>query len=159
MMEFLFSILAEGWRAWLIAGILLLLAEGANPGTFALFFCGLGALVTAALCRVMPELEPTAQLLTFAGASLLSLLLLRPRLKKALAKDAPSLNAEGLGTSARVLSGFDGTPEGTVHFQGTEWRAATSGRRPLGAGPGASVLVTGREGLILTVAPLDHERT
>ena len=159
MMEFLFSILAEGWRAWLIAGIVLLLAEGLNPGTFALFFCGVGALVTAALCRVMPELDPTAQLLAFAGASSLSLLLLRPRLKRALLKDAPNLaaDAEGLGTVVKVLSGFGGSPEGTVHFQGTEWRAATSDRRPLEAGAGGSVVVTGREGLTLTVAPLDKQ--
>ena len=77
-MEFLQQILTEGWKLWLIVGILFFVAEGANAGTFALFFGGLGALATALACRLSPSVtgSGTLQLLVFAAASLFSLLVL-----------------------------------------------------------------------------------
>ena len=152
--DFLLPMLAGGWRAWLIAGFLLLMAEGLNPGTFALFFCGFGALATAGLCFLLPGLDPAAQLLSFAAMSLLSLAFLRPRLARAFLKDAPG-PVPGDGGVGRALSGFGASPEGTVQFQGTEWRAATRDRRPAAIAPGDPVAVTGRDGLTLFVAPLD----
>ena len=80
-MDFLYDLLIEGWKLWLIVGIVFFFAEGSNPGTFAFFFGGLGALATALMCCFFPIIAKsgTWQLLIFAAASLLSLFLLRPR--------------------------------------------------------------------------------
>lgn len=159
MMEFIYEILLEGWKLWLIVGILFFLAEGVNAGTFALFFGGLGALTTALICYFSATVTEsgTWQLLIFSGTSLLSLFFLRNRIMRALqikgSVDGPDTFP---GKSARALSVLrkTGVDTGRVLFEGTEWRAVLSGEEgsPDELPEGSVVRIDRIEGLTLYVS-------
>ncbi|MDR1874464.1 MAG: NfeD family protein, partial [Synergistaceae bacterium] len=159
-MDFLSQILTEGWKLWLIIGILFFVAEGLNAGTFALFFGGLGALTTALVCRLSPAVtgSGTQQLLIFAAMSLFSLFCLRSRIMRFIQGD---LRLDGpqafLGRQARVLSVLrrNGPETGWALFEGTEWAAVPSEDAPEEIPPGSVVEVVKMEGLTLRVRPVD----
>jgi membrane protein implicated in regulation of membrane protease activity len=160
-MDFLHQILAEGWKLWLIVGILFFVAEGANAGTFALFFGGLGALATALACRLSPSVTEsgTLQLLIFAATSLLSLFFLRPGITRFLQRE-PKLDGPGalLGKRARTLTALrkSGTETGRALFEGTEWAAMPSEDSPDEIPAGSAVEVVKMEGLVLRVRALSE---
>ena len=151
-MDYLYQILAEGWKLWLIAGIVFFVAEGVNPGTFALFFGGLGALATAAACYLFTDVTQNGawQLLIFAGMSLASFFLLRPSIARFTRRGA-KLDGGGafLGKQARTLTVLrkNGLEMGRILFEGTEWAAVPS-EASLGEIPaGAAVEIVKMDGL------------
>ena len=130
-MDFLYQIFNEGWKLWLIVSIVFFFAEGVNPGTFALFFGGLGALATAAACCFFTDATQnvTWQLMIFAGMSLASFLLLRPCIARFIQRGAkPDDLGAFLGKQARTLTVLrkNGLEMGRILFEGTEWAAAPS---------------------------------
>ena len=151
-MDFLYQILTEGWKLWLIVGIMFFFAEGVNPGTFALFFGGLGALVTAAACYLFPDVTQngTWQLLIFAAMSLASLFLLRPRITRF---NRRGKNLDGsasfLGKQAKTLTTLhkNGPETGRILFEGTEWSAVLSEDSPDEVPAGTVVEIVKMEGL------------
>ena len=158
-MDFLYKLLTEGWKLWLIAGIAFFIAEGVNPGTFALFFGGLGALGTALACFFLPYVAEsgTWQLLIFAAASLSSLLLLRPRIVRFTQKKAePGDLGVFTGRHARTLTVLrkNAAETGRVLFEGTEWPAALSSDAPDEIPEGRAVEVVKMEGLTVCVRPV-----
>jgi membrane protein implicated in regulation of membrane protease activity len=158
-MDFLYSILTEGWKLWLVIGIVFFVAEGANAGTFSLFFGGVGALTTALICRFSPAVTEsgTQQLLIFAAMSLLSLFFLRPRILR-LVQSGAKLDGPGafLGKQAKTLSALhkSGPEMGRVLFEGTEWAAVPCEDVPNEIPAGSSVTIVKMEGLTFHVKPL-----
>jgi membrane protein implicated in regulation of membrane protease activity len=155
-MDFLHQILTEGWKLWLVIGILFFVAEGVNAGTFALFFGGVGAFVTALVCRLLPPVTEsgTLQLLIFAATSLLSLLFLRPVIVRFLQREPRLDGPEALlGKGAKTLTVLrkSGVETGRALFEGTEWPAVPSEDSPDEIPAGSAVEVVKREGLTLHV--------
>lgn len=158
MLDFIYQILLEGWKLWLVVGILFFLAEGVNAGTFALFFGGIGAWITALICYFSPYVTEsgTAQLLVFSGTSLLSLYALRPAVMRILHIKEDSGPDSSVGKTARALTGLHktGPTTGLVSFEGTEWRAIPSADAPDFIPEGTAVSIARVEGLTLYVEPL-----
>lgn len=160
-MDFIYQILLEGWKLWLIIGILFFLAEGVNAGTFALFFGGLGAWITALICYFSFSVTEsgTLQLLIFAGTSLLSLYALRPAVMRMLHIKDTSNPGSFEGKTARTLTVLrkTGVETGLVLFEGTEWRAIPSEGAPDEIAAGTIVSITVVEGLTLYVRPIANQ--
>lgn len=141
-------ILANMWQAWVVVGILLLVAE-LTSGTLHLLCFSLGAIVTAAVCVATDSV--TVQLLTFAIASALSLFLIRPVMVKHLhrGKEQKS-NADALiGRKGRVSEAIPNDGYGRVAIDGDDWKAQSSAGNAIPVG--ATVTVVDRESLIITV--------
>ena len=132
-------LVAYGWRFWLCSAFILLLFEGVDPGTLAPVFLAIGAFITASAVAALPHAGPDIQLLIFSAASLFSLFFLRPVfIKGVMGKSDRDISKEmsGEGQAAKISSGFNGSAEGVVIFQGTEWKARTEDMSPIDAGTG-----------------------
>lgn len=163
-MDFLYSLLTEGWKLWLVIGMLFWVAEGMNAGTFALFFGGLGALLTSLACFLSPAIAETAnyQLLMFAGSSLLSLVLLRPTFLQWIErKKKPNTIGHIIGKSAKATSILkkNDLQTGFVTFEGTEWRATLSPNSPCNIPAGTTVRIVNVDGITLEVEPQEETKT
>ena len=155
-LDFLYQALTEGWKLWLIVGIVFFFAEGVNPGTFALFFGGAGALTTAAACRMFAAVAEngTYQLLIFAAMSVLSLLLLRPRIMRAVQNEAKLDGPDAyVGKHAKTLTVLS-QEGGRILFEGTEWAAAPSEDCLEEIPADSPVEVVKMEGLTIRVRPV-----
>jgi membrane protein implicated in regulation of membrane protease activity len=138
------------WQAWLVAALLLAVAEMAAPG-FWLLSVALGCLAAGLVSVVAPGiLVPT---LTFAAGTLLSLVGIRPVLLR-------SLHARGRGvkTNVEALIGKVGvvseridpvSGRGRVLVEGEDWRGASMLDVPIE--PGTRVMVIRVEGNTLYV--------
>ena len=138
---------------WLIAGVVLLVAELLHN---AFVVCWFG--VAALLVGVASSLGLTSlasQLLLFAAASALlvvaSQVLLKPWLRGR--AGAPRTNVEALlGALGEAPQGLGLLPgEGRVHLAGLDWSARAANDRPIPRG--ARVRVVAVEGVTLVVLP------
>jgi inner membrane protein len=131
---------------WVVAALILTIAEVLAPGTFLIFFAG-GALVTAAAQLLV--LPVTAQLAIFSVATIVLLLAGNSLYRRLLAKKRE--NTLGLGpigepgiVEQRIVNG-----RGKVRVRDTSW---------LATGPdlakGTAIVVVQRDGTLLQVAPL-----
>jgi membrane protein implicated in regulation of membrane protease activity len=155
-MDYLFQALGEGWKLWLIIGIVFFMAEGVSAGTFSLFFGGVGALATAASCYVFPSVAKsgTFQLLLFAAMSLSSLLLMRSRLVRLLHKDTRLDGPDAyMGRQGKTITALRGDG-GRILFDGTEWSALPAVDSPEEIPAGSPVEIVKMEGLTLLVKPV-----
>jgi len=144
--------MASGW-IWLIAGVLLAIAELIVPGVF-LIWLGAAALVTGAIALAVPLTVPlelalfalTAAVAVVAGRSVMSRL--------PILSDDPLLNertARLIGRRVTVVEPLAGG-EGRVRVGDSIWSA-------IGADAPAGTLleVIGADGGRLIVAPLDRQ--
>jgi membrane protein implicated in regulation of membrane protease activity len=111
---------------WTLVGVLLMISEFVIPGVI-LFFFGLGALLTALLALLMPQLTLDWQLGIFLIASLVSLFSLRRCLKKTFTGKKQGHNieiSEGLSGEEGVVTQAiaQGAP-GKIMLHGTVWKA------------------------------------
>ena len=113
---------------WFVCGVVLVLLEFIVPGVILVFF-GLGAWMVA-LTTVMGLTKGTAsQLLVFAGASVVLLLVLRRYIRSRFSgfiseRQSPDRNLdEFTGKSVLVLEEISPTKPGKVEFKGAPWRA------------------------------------
>ena len=136
---------------WAIGGLVLLLSELILPGLI-IFFFGLGALVTAVLCWIIP-LTINHQLLIFLISSLMLLIGLRRWLKgiftgcKDKQNTARSDLDELTGMAATVREIIRPGYLGKVELNGTDWQAESDET----IAPGERVVVTGQSNLVLSV--------
>jgi len=136
-------------------------AEGFTV-SFAFFFAGLGALATALACYFYPFIAEsvTRQLLLFSAMSLVSLLLLRPRVMRLLYRKETRLDGRKafIGKRAKALTDIrmNGIETGKVLFDGTEWSATQSEDSP-GIVAGSTVEIVQMEGLTLHVRLVHSE--
>ena len=156
-MDLLNSIFTDAWIFWSVIGIALMLCEGITPGSFSLFFLGLGAFAASVACYFYPSVavSGTQQLLIFSVMSVFSLLLIRPKIiRRIYSKNKSRQNApeELLGKHAKALTNLsrNGVETGKALFEGTEWSAV-----PIEDSPdipaGSTVTVVQMDGLTLKV--------
>ncbi len=138
-----------GW--WLIAAVLLGLAELLVPGVF-LVFLAFAAAVTGLFLLLFPDLAVAAQLLSFAAWSAVAVWIGRRWYREnPVDSSDPLLNqrvARLLGETVTVVQAIDGGT-GRVRVGDSEWIA-----RGPDAPAGARVRVTGADGTTLKVEPL-----
>uniref|UniRef100_UPI0040576620 NfeD family protein n=1 Tax=Candidatus Electronema sp. TaxID=2698783 RepID=UPI0040576620 len=137
---------------WFLLGIAFFIIELALPG-FVLFFLGIGAWCAAAVLAVI-DLPLTAQLLVFLVSSLLSLILLRTRLKSVFmgksSEEADSVNFDSAPVTGIVTDAIIPPADGRVKYGGSFWRAAAD--EPIAEG--AVVLILEKKDLIIKVRAL-----
>jgi membrane protein implicated in regulation of membrane protease activity len=143
----------DPWHWWLIAAIILMIAEVLTSDfLFAPF--GIASLATATVAGV--GLGPTGQLGTFTAAAVLCLAIVRPAVKRWLYE-----SCEGLKTNTDSLIGRQGTvtdevggesAPGRVKIGGEEWRAVSQTGLPLA--PGTVIEIVALDGATLTIRPL-----
>ena len=155
----------NGAYFWLVAGLLLLLAELFTPG-FVVCCFGIGALMACVASFLGAGLF--WQVFCFAVGSFATLFLLRPLLNRGLRKRKlagklhPATDKDGSlptgmdalkGRSALVVKEIDGIEGiGRVAIDGDEWpaKAATSEEK---FNVGERIIVTDNESIVLVVAP------
>jgi inner membrane protein len=136
---------------WFIAGLVMILAEFALPGIIFVFI-GLGAWVTSLVVGLGWAETLGAQLLVFGVSSALLVVCLRSLFKswlmgKSVKDGHDEASEEFLGKLARALTAMPSGAEGKVEFKGAHWSAMAESE----VSAGDSVLITGRDGLRLTV--------
>jgi membrane protein implicated in regulation of membrane protease activity len=140
----------HGWQAWLVAALLLFVAEMVAPG-FWLLSVAVGCLVAGVVSLVVPGTLVPA--LSFAAGTLLSLVGVRPFLLKYLNPRAGAIktNVEALiGRVGIVSERIDpATGRGRVVVEGEDWRSASLMETAIE--PGTRVMVVRVEGATLYV--------
>lgn len=140
--------------AWMIAGIVLLIAEMFHGGLF-LMWIGAGALITA-LCSLVVGAE-WAQWTIFAVSSVILLLASRKLARSIHGRVTVPSNVDSLiGLQAIVLETIDPVANtGRIRIRSEEWRA----RSPVTIEQGAHVVVEKVEGATMLVRETPVETT
>ena len=150
-------VLGEAWKLWFIVAIIFFIIEGCNPGTFAIFFGGIGALATAVICFVSPLFASNGvfQILIFSAMTLSSLFLLRTRLVRLIQGETKYDGSDSyVGKQARTLTALcKNSLDGRVFYEGTEWPAMLSEECQEDIPAGRMVEIVKREGLTFRVKP------
>jgi membrane protein implicated in regulation of membrane protease activity len=141
---------------WFLFGIACFVVELMLPG-FVLFFLGIGAWCAAAALAVI-DVPLTAQLLIFLASSLLSLILLRARLKSIFSgsssKEADSVNMNSTPATGVVTDAIIPPADGRVKYGGSFWRATAD--EPIAEG--TVVLIVEKKDLIIKVRALSANK-
>lgn len=133
---------------WLVAGLVLLVAEVLAPGAF-LMWLGMAALgtgVLAAFAGIGFETQVVAFTLLAAASIMVALRLRQTRVPSRLNTPGSGL----VGRPAGVL-GFSG-PEGRVRVGDSDWPARLAPGTPMPA-TGDALRVVGVDGVVLVVGP------
>ena len=140
----------HGWQVWLVAALLLFVAEMLAPG-FWLLSVAVGCVVAGLVALVVPGVIAPA--LSFAAATLLSLVGIRPFLLQHARSPSPGIktNVEALvGRVGVVSERIDpSTGRGRVVVEGEDWRGTSLMDTVLE--PGTRVMVVRVEGTTLYV--------
>ena len=138
------------WWHWLVAGLILIALEMAASGGFYIIFFGVAALAIS-LLHVVDLAGPVwFQLLLFSVFSVLSLVLFRNPLMRALKLDQGAANVDTLvGEAGVAIDVIQTGGLGRVELRGSGWTARNVGEMTLT--PGHRCIVTRTEGLTLFV--------
>jgi inner membrane protein len=138
------------WWHWLVAGLVLIALEMAASGGFYIIFFGVAALVIS-LLHVLGLAGPLwFQLLLFSVFSVLSLVLFRNPLMRALHLDRGAANVDTLvGEAGVAIDVIQTGGLGRIELRGSGWTARNVGEMTLT--PGHRCIVTRTEGLTLFV--------
>lgn len=143
------------WQLWAILAIVCLILE-LFSGDFFIMCFSIGSAV--AMLTALVGCNITVQIITFAVASALCLLFVRPVALKYLhkSKDERLSNADAIiGREGRVSETIDANGHGRVAIDGDDWKAVSaSGER---INKGSRVRVTNMDSIILTVEPVDEQ--
>jgi len=138
------------WQVWLVAALLLFVAEMLAPG-FWLLSVAVGCLAAGVVSLVVPGF--LAPVLSFAAGTLLSLVGIRPMLLKYLHPPSTEIktNVDALIGKVGVVSARidPGTGKGRVLVEGEDWRGTSLMDTVLE--PGTRVMVVRVEGTTLYV--------
>jgi membrane protein implicated in regulation of membrane protease activity len=138
------------WWAWLILGVVLMVAELLFPTGFFLFFFGVGGVVTAAFALLGLVPSFITQGLLFIGISLASVILLRkPLLAKFNFRNRIHSVDSLVGETAQALETIPPQGFGKVELRGSCWSALNTGSVIIG--PEVRCRVEKIEGLTLHV--------
>lgn len=138
---------------WLLAGVILILAEFLAPGVIIVFF-GIGAVVTAFTTWAGWTPGIGSQSAVFALVSVCSLFGLRRFIRQWFVGDSTDVNGgsdeDFVGREARVVTDLPGHGgDGQVEIKGAHWKARSEHTIPAGA----TVIIERREGLTFHVKP------
>src|SRR5438876_3036992 len=142
------------WQVWLVAALLLFVAEMLAPG-FWLLSVAVGCLTAGGVSLVVPGAIVPA--LSFAAGTLLSLVGIRPFLLRHLHPSGTAIrtNVDALAGKVGVVSERidPGTGKGRVLVEGEDWRGASlmdaareAGTRGVVVGGGGGTLYVGKAG-------------
>ncbi len=142
---------------WFLVGLVMLLLEFTLPGLI-IFFFGVGAWITAAVCFSSTYVHDSInlQLLIFLVSSVLSLMVLRKWLKGIfhghtdLEQDLTCDMEEFIGQKAFVKIKISPNGSGKIEFHGTDWIAEADEEIE----EGTRVEITGKNNLTLKVKPV-----
>lgn len=152
-MDIIKELMEPQW-IWLLAGILLIMAEFAIPGLIVIFF-GIGACVVAGIC-FFTEISVNTQLLIFIAVSVISLLALRKYIKGVFVghvtgkQDTSENLSEYIGQKVVVKKTISIDLGGKVEFHGTSWQAESETE----IAEGTVVEIVGKDNLTLKVKAL-----
>ena len=137
---------------WLLAGVLLILAEFFAPGVIIVFF-GIGAIITSITTWAGLTTETGPQAAVFAITSVLLLFGLRRYVKKWFVGHSTNPNGSDddfTGREAKVTTSLPGHGgDGQVEIKGSNWKARSEVAIPAGS----TVIIERREGLMFHVRP------
>ncbi len=122
------SFTIDPWVYWVVAGIILIIAEILTPGVFFFICLGLGALL-AAISTLFTEIW-WIPWLVFVSLSALLVLASRPlvrRLERKVSAERTTIDAL-LGKEARVVAAIEPGKMGMVVVEGEKWRAEAKER-------------------------------
>ncbi len=139
----------EYWHIWVIIAVILVIIE-VFTASFAVICFSIGALFSAVAAYF--ELSLTWQIALFTVGSLLCLSIIRPLILKTLHANEKikNTNADALiGKEAEVVETIAGRKAGRVKIDGDFWQARAEDEATIDEG--ATVVVTNRESIILTV--------
>lgn len=136
---------------WFFIGLVLFLAELIIPGFF-IFFFGLGAWVTAAVCLI-GEPGTNLQIIIFAVTSVLSLIALRRIIQKKFfynkGKLSEAVEDEFTGKEALAITDLGPDKKGKIEFKGTSWKGESNSEIK----EGQTVIIIEKENFTLIVEP------
>jgi len=132
----------EAYIWWLIAGVILILAEFVVPGVFICFF-GVGALLTGVATLIFPTTPLAWALLIFTILSLISLFTCRrfmPKTFRGVSKvdNSDIENDDVVGAEVTVVEPVAPDAPGKVEFRGSLWTASAD--HQIAAGEHAKVI-------------------
>lgn len=138
---------------WFVIGLAFILIELMAPG-FVLIFFGLGAWLVA-LLSFFVDVNLFLQIILFVVASVISLILLRKKIKARFFQEgennSASLDEEFLGKEVLVLEDILANKTGKVEFKGTSWNAKSD----VNIKAGETAIISDKESIILIVKPLN----
>jgi len=136
---------------WFALGLAFFLLEMVVPG-FIIFFFGVGAWITAAVC-LMFDPGTNLQIIIFGITSLISLFALRRLIQKKFFYNKQSLSEEVedefTGKEGIASVDFNSENYGKVEFRGTTWKAESS----LPVKEGQTIIVLKKVNFTLIVEP------
>lgn len=137
---------------WLLAGVLLILAEFFAPGVIIVFF-GVGAILTAITTWAGWTPGIGQQAAVFAVSSVVLLFGMRRYVKEWFVGDSTNFNGSDddfTGREARVTTSLPGHGgDGQIEIKGSNWKARSEVAIPAGS----TVIIERREGLMFHVRP------
>lgn len=140
------------WWHWLVLGLLLVLAELATPGGFFVIFFGVSALIVGAMAGLGIGGPMWIQLLMFSVLSIVSLVLFRSRLLKAIQHDPQRPPVDSLvGEIGHVEGDISPGAIGKIEVHGSTWSARNSSEASLARGTRCRVVRV--KGLMLDIEP------
>jgi inner membrane protein len=134
------------WWIWVVIGFALLALEFASVSMHLGFFA-IGAWVVGILVGVGVDIPLWAQILTFAGVSLVAFFFLRPPLMRRLKLNEKKVVDSLVGEQATALEDIAVGSNGRAEMRGTTWGARNVGETALIRGQ--RCVVAGVEGLVL----------
>ena len=138
------------WWLWILLGFALLAAETLTPGGFFVFFFGLSAVLVGLLEWLGVAGPDWLQWLLFSLLSVVSLLVVRPRLVDRFAAASGNTSLpDYVGDIALVLEDLEPGAVGKAELRGTSWSVRSRGRVPRGT----RCAVERVEGLTLWLTP------
>jgi membrane protein implicated in regulation of membrane protease activity len=140
------------WWHWLVAGLVLVVAEMAAAGGFYILFFGIGALIVGGLAAFGLAGPLWMQLLLFSVTSVASLALFRGRLLRSVQPDPQAPRVDALvGEVAIAAEDLAPGSIGKVELRGSSWSARNGGGVPVARG--ARCRVVRVDGLTLLIEP------
>jgi membrane protein implicated in regulation of membrane protease activity len=122
------------WWIWVLAGLVLLVAEVATPGGFFAVFFAAGAILVGALKGVGWEGPAWAEWLVFTALSVLSLAFFRePLMRRFHLKSGKAVDRME-GEAAQVTEEVAPGGVGKAELRGASWNARTAGTATLARG-------------------------
>jgi membrane protein implicated in regulation of membrane protease activity len=137
------------WWAWIVMGGALLAAEIFLPTDFFLVFFGVAALLLGLLGLLGVDLPVPAQWLLFAALSVVSLWLLRKKIKARLGHPSmPDVDAL-VGKTGLAKDAMESGGTGRIELHGTTWAARN--RDTVAIRPGDVCIIDSVEGVTLDI--------
>lgn len=135
------------WWMWVVGGVLLLAAEVLTPGSFFLFFFGIGGILTGMLAKFDIVTDWSMEWIVWSAVSLVTMVLFRPTLVR-LAKNIAPANLETyVGETATPMADIAPGAVGQAELRGVPWTAENIGTGPVVKGQRCRVVAL--EGLKL----------